>query len=486
MQVALAWLLQRSPNILLIPGHLVGRAPARERGRRRARPVRAGSRPARVDRALITAVGAYAGEVATEDPRPLTSEPLPLDLLNTTWVTDDGPRDLLADERGTRRGSTATGSPRRRPIPARCGRHARRCGALLLDRNAVAGVNAVLARGGERPVLRAGRTRPSAPWTRCRSGACRGRAPRSWSRCWRPADRRAGLREPRVRPLVPRHVTPRHPPLVLDGLVRQPRQSRAPRPHPSPLTCGIPVKTVYGGEHERYRHHVRHRPRRPQRHRPRAQRRLLTRVFGWSERGRGEGYAFLGDDARLIVTLWQQASGTFSTQAPGLHHLSFEVDSVEAVRATEARVREAGLRLYHDGIVPHGEGASSGRHLLRGPRRRPPRGLHRRRRPRRSALPAPPRPAASSRPVAWHAGELAVQRRAGVTDLPLRRRVRRCPPVARAFLTAQPWIALGTEDADGHLGEPALRRARLHHDAEPGRRARRRDATARRPLTERA
>jgi len=87
---------------------------------------------------------------------------------------------------------------------------------------------------------------------------------------------------------------------------------------------------------------------------------FYSRVFGWSERGRGEGYVFLGDDTRLIVTLWQQASGAFSTQTPGLHHLSFEVDSVEAVQATEARVREAGVRLYHDGIVPHSEGAASG------------------------------------------------------------------------------------------------------------------------------
>lgn len=87
---------------------------------------------------------------------------------------------------------------------------------------------------------------------------------------------------------------------------------------------------------------------------------FYSRVFGWSVRARGDGYAFLGDDTRLVITLWQQAAGEFSAQAPGLHHLSFEVESVEAVRAAEARVREAGLRLYHDGIVPHAEGAASG------------------------------------------------------------------------------------------------------------------------------
>jgi lactoylglutathione lyase len=83
-------------------------------------------------------------------------------------------------------------------------------------------------------------------------------------------------------------------------------------------------------------------------------------IFGFDVKGQGEGYAFLGDDDRLVLTLWQQSDGAFPTNRPGLHHLSFEVDSVEAVRAAEERVREAGLKLHHDGIVPHGEGATSG------------------------------------------------------------------------------------------------------------------------------
>lgn len=87
---------------------------------------------------------------------------------------------------------------------------------------------------------------------------------------------------------------------------------------------------------------------------------FYTRVFGWAVQQQGEGFAFLGDDARLVLTLWTQSDGAFSTRTPGLHHLSFQVDSVEDVQAAEARVREAGLRLYHDGIVPHAEGAPSG------------------------------------------------------------------------------------------------------------------------------
>jgi lactoylglutathione lyase len=87
---------------------------------------------------------------------------------------------------------------------------------------------------------------------------------------------------------------------------------------------------------------------------------FYARVFGWDVKQRGDGYAFLGDDDRLVLTLWRQSDGAFATDRPGLHHLSFEVGSLDEVREAEARVRDAGLRLYHDGIVPHGEGASSG------------------------------------------------------------------------------------------------------------------------------
>ena len=71
-------------------------------------------------------------------------------------------------------------------------------------------------------------------------------------------------------------------------------------------------------------------------------------------------YAFLGDDERLVLTLWQQSAGGFDTGRPGLHHLSFEVPDIDDVRAAEERVRAAGGRLHHGGIVPHAEGRSSG------------------------------------------------------------------------------------------------------------------------------
>ncbi len=71
-------------------------------------------------------------------------------------------------------------------------------------------------------------------------------------------------------------------------------------------------------------------------------------------------FVFLTDNARLVLTLWQQSNGRFHTGNPGLHHLSFEVDNIEKVKAVEDKVRQSGTKLYHNGIVPHGEGMTSG------------------------------------------------------------------------------------------------------------------------------
>ena len=74
----------------------------------------------------------------------------------------------------------------------------------------------------------------------------------------------------------------------------------------------------------------------------------------------GRAFAFLADGPTLVLTLWQQSRGLFPPAQPGLHHLSFQVDSLAEVQDAEARVRAAGGRFVHDGIVAHAEGASSG------------------------------------------------------------------------------------------------------------------------------
>jgi lactoylglutathione lyase len=71
-------------------------------------------------------------------------------------------------------------------------------------------------------------------------------------------------------------------------------------------------------------------------------------------------FAFLARDGRLLLTLWRQSEGTAPTARPGLHHLAFQVDSIEHVRDAEGRLKALGAVIHHGGIVPHREGGESG------------------------------------------------------------------------------------------------------------------------------
>jgi lactoylglutathione lyase len=73
-----------------------------------------------------------------------------------------------------------------------------------------------------------------------------------------------------------------------------------------------------------------------------------------------QAFAFLGQAGRPLLTLWQQATGRYSASQPGLHHVAFEVDSIDDVRAAESRLRALGAEFAHDGVVAHAEGADSG------------------------------------------------------------------------------------------------------------------------------
>jgi len=52
--------------------------------------------------------------------------------------------------------------------------------------------------------------------------------------------------------------------------------------------------------------------------------------------------------------------GRFSSSTPGLHHLSFQVGSIEEVRAVQATLQGLSAEFAYDGVVPHGEGMASG------------------------------------------------------------------------------------------------------------------------------
>ncbi|MEI5103360.1 VOC family protein [Streptomyces sp. PmtG] len=81
---------------------------------------------------------------------------------------------------------------------------------------------------------------------------------------------------------------------------------------------------------------------------------------GGKEAGDGRRFAFLGREGALVLTLWQQAKGSYESGRAGLHHLSFEVDTVDDVRAHERELKEYGVEFAYEGVVPHGEGAASG------------------------------------------------------------------------------------------------------------------------------
>ncbi|MFE6283440.1 VOC family protein [Streptomyces sp. NPDC057877] len=74
----------------------------------------------------------------------------------------------------------------------------------------------------------------------------------------------------------------------------------------------------------------------------------------------GRRYAFLGDGEKLVLTLWQQAEGTYDATRAGLHHLALEVDSIDQVRTYEQALRASGATFAHEGVVAHAEGAASG------------------------------------------------------------------------------------------------------------------------------
>ena len=86
---------------------------------------------------------------------------------------------------------------------------------------------------------------------------------------------------------------------------------------------------------------------------------VRVRGDGESEKEERE-FAFLARDGKLVLTLWQQGGSHFGTDRPGLHHLSFQVGSVEEVRGYEKRLRGLGAGFLYEGVVPHREGADSG------------------------------------------------------------------------------------------------------------------------------
>ncbi|MFE5970926.1 VOC family protein [Streptomyces sp. NPDC056460] len=87
-------------------------------------------------------------------------------------------------------------------------------------------------------------------------------------------------------------------------------------------------------------------------------------VLGFETLGEGEEggsrFAFLGRDGSLVLTLWQQAGEAYAPGRAGLHHLAFEAESLDHVRAAEAALLARGATFAYEGVVAHREGAASG------------------------------------------------------------------------------------------------------------------------------
>ena len=87
-------------------------------------------------------------------------------------------------------------------------------------------------------------------------------------------------------------------------------------------------------------------------------------VFGFTavgeSREEGRRFVFLGQEDKLVLTLWQQAEGRFEKGHPGLHHLSFQVAAIQEVQKASQKLKELNVPLIYNGIVPHSEGAQSG------------------------------------------------------------------------------------------------------------------------------
>jgi catechol 2,3-dioxygenase-like lactoylglutathione lyase family enzyme len=91
---------------------------------------------------------------------------------------------------------------------------------------------------------------------------------------------------------------------------------------------------------------------------------FYTKLFGFDvlkeSREEGKRFAFLGKDQKIVLTLWQQGSKGFGKESSGLHHLSFQVGSIDEVQKVVEKLKSMGAKVFYDGIVPHAEGAESG------------------------------------------------------------------------------------------------------------------------------
>ncbi len=91
--------------------------------------------------------------------------------------------------------------------------------------------------------------------------------------------------------------------------------------------------------------------------------RFYQEVFGFQVVGESQQenrrFAFLGDGQKLVLTLWEQSEGRFEKHRPGLHHLAFQVATIDQVKEAERRLQALGVHFHYESIVRQFEGSES-------------------------------------------------------------------------------------------------------------------------------
>src|SRR4051812_12338041 len=87
---------------------------------------------------------------------------------------------------------------------------------------------------------------------------------------------------------------------------------------------------------------------------------FYQRAFGLHSMGGAakgqQRYAFLGDTQSVLLTLWEQSTGSADYGLPGLHHLALQLADVAALERLEQDLRAQQVPIFYEGIVPHAEG----------------------------------------------------------------------------------------------------------------------------------
>lgn len=96
---------------------------------------------------------------------------------------------------------------------------------------------------------------------------------------------------------------------------------------------------------------------------------FYSAVLGFETIRAGEvaesGFALLGRDGRVLLTLWEQARSTSDRGIAGLHHLSFEAPSLSALSEVRDALIAHGVRQRQD--VPDAEDPRTGQLFFEDP-----------------------------------------------------------------------------------------------------------------------